>query len=315
MRRFLSAAKVKIDYVSNPEFLREGRAVYDWFNPDRIVVGGDDEEAVNRVLELYRDIEASKVVTSVASAEMVKYASNAFLATKISFINEIANLCELIDANVEEVATAVGLDKRIGGDFLKAGLGYGGSCFPKDTRGLDYLAAFNGYDFRLLKAVIEVNSRQWIRALSKLRSRLDGLYGRKICVLGLTFKPETDDLRDAPALNIINQLVNEGAQVKACDPVSWRKASAVLPQGVQTYPEPYQAVTGCEAVVLATEWSHFRSADWGVIKGLMAEPHLVVDGRNALDQQALAELGFEYCGVGRTESPARDLSQKNRNRM
>jgi len=300
-RKFLAQSSVPIHYACNPEFLREGKAVWDWYHPDRIVVGCDDETVAEKVLELYADIDAPKVVMDVTSAEMVKYASNAFLATKISFINEIANLCELVGADIDNVAPAVGMDKRIGPHFLQAGLGYGGSCFPKDTKGLDYVSSFNGYRFSLLKAVIEVNTHQRIMAVRKIRERMGDLHGRRIAVLGLAFKPGTDDVREAPALDIIRYLVDEGANVTATDPLALKNARPCLPNYVKLLHDPYEAVRGAEALLLATEWPQLVNLDWEKVKQLMCDPFLVVDGRNALDPVKLEKLGFCYCGFGRVQ--------------
>ncbi|KYH32824.1 UDP-glucose dehydrogenase family protein [Neomoorella mulderi] len=299
IERFFSKACVPIRYVSNPEFLREGKAVWDWYHPDRIVVGSDDPVTAEEVLELYSDIDAPKVTMDVTSAEMVKYASNAFLATKISFINEVANLCELVGADIKLVASAVGMDKRIGPHFLQAGLGYGGSCFPKDTKGLDYISSFNGYSFNLLKAVIEVNSKQRILAVRKLHKEIGNLAGKKIAVLGLAFKPGTDDVREAPALDIIKYLVDEGAAVAATDPLALKNAYPLLPSCVKLSADPYEVLVGAQAFLLATEWPQLVNLDWERVKRLMREPFLVVDGRNALDARRLVGLGYRYCGFGR----------------
>lgn len=298
-KRFLAHCHVPIHYVSNPEFLREGKAVWDWYHPDRIVVGCDDEAVAQQVLGLYADIDAPKVVMDVTSAEMVKYASNAFLATKISFINEIANLCELVGADIDKVAPAVGMDQRIGPHFLQSGLGYGGSCFPKDTKGLDHVSSFNGYRFSLLKSVIEVNARQRIIAVRKLQEKLGDLHGKNIAVLGLAFKPGTDDVREAPALDIIKYLVDEGAVVAATDPLAIENARPHLPSCVKLSPDPYEALVGAQAFLLATEWPQLVALDWKKVKNLMSEPYLVVDGRNALDVRRLVDLGYRYCGFGR----------------
>ena len=298
--RFFCKARAPIRYVSNPEFLREGKAVWDWYHPDRIVIGSDDPEAIEQVIELYSDIDAPKVPMDVTSAEMVKYASNAFLATKISFINEVANLCERVGADIDSVASTVGMDKRIGSHFLQAGLGYGGSCFPKDTKGLDYISAFNGYNFSLLKSVIEVNAGQRVLAVRKLIQKLGGLADKRIAVLGLAFKPGTDDIREAPALDIIEQLISEGAQVTACDPMAVDNARQRLPHGaVEFCLDPYQACAGCAAVILATEWEEFLLLDWERIKEGMSNPYLLLDGRNALDKTVMKKYGFLYAGFGR----------------
>lgn len=299
-RRFFKKAKVSISYVSNPEFLREGRAVEDWYNPDRIVIGSDDRNALNLVIELYSDLNTSKVCMDITSAEMVKYASNAFLATKISFINEIANLCERVGANIDLVSNAVGMDKRIGTHFFKAGLGYGGSCFPKDVKGLNYVSVFNGYTFSLLKAVIEVNNRQRILVIRKLRKTLGELVDKKIAVLGLAFKPGTNDIREAPSLDIIEQLLSEGAKVSASDPVALDNARLKLNTSmVDYYINPYQACKNCNAVILATEWQEFLTLDWFKIKRTMMTPYVVLDGRNALNKDVMLEYGFQYIGIGR----------------
>lgn len=298
--RLFSKSGIPIRYVSNPEFLREGKAVWDWQHPDRVVIGSDDTEAIRQVMELYSNIDAPKVCMDITSAEMVKYASNAFLATKISFINEIANLCERVGADIDSVASTVGMDKRIGPHFLKAGLGYGGSCFPKDTRGLDYISVFNGYNFSLLKAVIEVNAKQRILAVRKLLQSLDTLIDKRIAVLGLAFKPYTDDIREAPALDIIEQLISEGAQVTACDPMAIENARQKLGQDtIEFYLDPYQACERCSAVILATEWPDFIALDWGRIKQVMKTPYVLFDGRNALNKETMMDCGFLYLGIGR----------------
>lgn len=301
--QLFAKSRAPIRYASNPEFLREGKAVWDWYHPDRIVVGADSEATARKVLELYADIQAPKLVMDITSAEMVKYASNALLATKISFINEIANLCELVGANIDMVAPAVGLDARIGPHFLQAGLGYGGSCFPKDTKALDQVSSLNGYRFGLLKSVIEVNSRQRVAAVKKLREGLGSLYGRRIAILGLAFKPGTDDVREAPALEVARYLVDEGAVVAATDPVAAANARSHLPVSVFISADPYEVVTGAEALLLATEWPQLVSLDWEKVRGLMVYPYLVVDGRNALDYEGLVQLGFRYCGFGRPSAP------------
>lgn len=292
-----SKASVPIKYVSNPEFLREGEAVFDWLHPDRIVIGVNNPSDAEGLLKVYQHIEAPKLVMDVTSAEMVKYAANAFLATKISFINEIANLCELVGADILQVSKGVGLDKRIGPSFLRAGLGYGGSCFPKDTKALDYVSSFNGHSFNLLKAVIQVNAEQRIRVVRKLEHALTGLTGRRIGILGLAFKPGTDDTREAPAIDIATQLLSQGAIVHACDPVVELGPSHHLSN--LTYKDPYEAVKGCQAVLLATEWDMFLRLDWSRVKELMEPPYVVLDGRNVLDKDELTKKGFMYLGIGR----------------
>ena len=284
-----------IHYAYNPEFLREGSAVFDWFHADRIVVGGD-AEGVAKLRELYADIEAPIVECDVTSAEMIKYASNAFLATKVSFINEIAALCDRVGANVDVVADGVGTDKRIGRSFLSAGIGYGGSCFPKDTRALDFLSAMNGYDFNLLKAVIEVNARQRLLPVIVLRDRFGSLAGKRIAVLGLAFKPNTDDTRESPGRDIMELLVTEGAVVPMYDPIG---ELATVPDGATRVDSIAAAVKGADAVIIATEWQEIVAADWEQLASTMAADAVVFDGRNALNADAVKASGREYIGVGR----------------
>jgi UDPglucose 6-dehydrogenase len=288
-------AAAGIEYTSNPEFLREGSAVDDWFHADRIVLGGPDA-AVERVASLYEGIDAPVVRCGIASAELIKYASNAFLATKISFANEIARLCDRLDADVDLVMHGVGLDPRIGPAFLKAGIGYGGSCFPKDTKALDYLSSVNGYDFHLLKAVIDVNKGQRLLPIMTLRSMLGDLRGKVIAVAGLTFKPNTDDTREAPAVEIIETLVADGAVVRGYDPVGCIADVAGSFKQSATLDE---ALRDAHAVVVATEWAEIAGADWRELTGLMCEPRLVFDGRNCVDGEAVRAGGGVYVGVGR----------------
>ncbi len=288
-----------ISYVSNPEFLREGKAIEDWYHPNRIIIGAEDNETAKIVRQLYSDINAPILVTDITSTETIKYAANAFLVTKISFINEIANLCEAADANIDDVAKGIGLDPRIGPDFLRAGLGYGGSCFPKDARALDFSALNKGYDFRLLKATIEVNTKQRILAVHKLKQMLGGLAGKEITLLGLAFKPDTDDVREAPSLDIAYLLYEEGVRLRVYDPAAMESARFLLPPGIVFASDIYSATAGANAVVLVTEWQEFIQADWQAIKKQMQEPYVVFDGRNALAQDKLIALGFRYVGVGR----------------
>ncbi|MCL6448786.1 MAG: UDP-glucose/GDP-mannose dehydrogenase family protein [Armatimonadetes bacterium] len=298
-QRFLQKAAVPLGYVANPEFLREGTAVRDWFQPDRIIIGGSDEEVIAKMARLYADLKAPLLTMDIGSAEMVKYAANAFLATKISFINEIANLCELVGADILPVARAVGLDRRIGGQFLAAGLGYGGSCFPKDTSALDFVSACNGYAFNLLKAVIEVNNRQRLLVLRKLKKALGRLTGITVGVLGLAFKPGTDDVRESPALDVINLLLDEGACVRAYDPLALPKAGDFLPASVFLAGGALDAAAGCHALLVVTEWPEFIDLDWMRVKQLMCPPYLVLDGRNCLPAEELKKNGFLYLGIGR----------------
>jgi UDPglucose 6-dehydrogenase len=282
-------------YVSNPEFLREGTAITDFFETDRVVVGADAPEAFMPMRQLYAGLDAPMVECDVTSAEMVKYASNAFLATKISFINEIASLCDRVQADVVEVARGVGLDSRIGGSFLKPGIGYGGSCFPKDTRALDFLASTNDYDFRLLKSVIEVNARQRIMPVNALVKRLGGLAGKKIAVLGLTFKAHTDDTREAPAADIIGMLCAQGARVVAHDPVG------TLPSGCPAAQagEVAEALDGADACIVTVDWPEYCSLDWARAAQRMKPGATVFDGRNCLDPARVLSAGLSYVGVGR----------------
>jgi UDPglucose 6-dehydrogenase len=289
-----------IGYVSNPEFLKEGSAVSDFLNPDRVVVGADaeSEEYADRVAALYAPLGAEIVRTDVASAEMIKLASNAFLATKISFINEIANVSEELGADVREVARGMGLDERIGPKFLQAGVGFGGSCFPKDVQALKQLAGNTGYHFQLLTAVVEVNELQKRRTISKLQKHLGPLPGKEIALLGVAFKPDTDDVREATSLVLAGRLAGEGANVRAYDPVAGRKAEDML-AGARVVDSALEAVDGADAVVLVTEWPEFRELDWtGEVKRRLRVP-LVVDGRNFLDREELVAAGFTYEGIGR----------------
>jgi UDPglucose 6-dehydrogenase len=290
-----------LGYVSNPEFLKEGSAVDDFMKPDRVVVGADDDSSAfaERVAALYEPLGAPIVGTDVASAEMIKLASNAFLATKISFINEIANVSEELGADVNEVARGMGLDDRIGPKFLQAGIGYGGSCFPKDVSALKQLAGNSGYHFQLLTAVIEVNELQKRRTVQKLKKHLGSLVGKEIALLGVAFKPNTDDIREATSLVLAGRLQGEGANVRAYDPVAGDRAADVLGAGVTICATPRDALDGADGAVLVTEWPEFAELDWGnEVKKLMKTP-LVVDGRNFLDRDAMLAAGFEYEGVGR----------------
>ncbi|MDR3687555.1 MAG: UDP-glucose/GDP-mannose dehydrogenase family protein [Coriobacteriia bacterium] len=296
--RHLSRAGVRIDYVSNPEFLREGHAIFDWYHTDRVVIGGDNRTALDAVAALYASLGTEIVVTDIASAETIKYASNAFLSTKISFINEIANLCDAVGADIDSVATGIGLDTRIGPAFLKAGIGYGGSCFPKDTRALDFISTINGYQFDLLKAVIDVNNRQRLLPLIQIGRSLPEMWRRKIAILGLSFKPMTDDVRESPALDIVPLLLEDGAQVTMYDPV----AGPLAIDGAVRCDSVWDALEGASAAVLVTEWAEFIELDWARVASVMAEPRIIFDGRNALDSDAIEAAGLEYMGVGRAGS-------------
>ena len=286
-------------YVSNPEFLREGQAVQDWFHPDRIVIGGAERDAIETVKLLFAGIDASYVITDTTSAEMIKYASNAFLGTKISFINEIAVLCDKIGATIDDVTRGVALDPRIGPSFLRAGLGYGGSCFPKDVRALDQLALTNDHNFELLRSVITVNNRQRLLPLYTLRERFGRLAGVRVGVLGLAFKPNTDDIREAPSLDLIRALVDDGAVVSAYDPRAIPVAADALSQDVRLEEDLLACCDGAQALVLVTEWPEIVGTDWEVVAGRMDSPRFVFDGRNALDAEVMTGCGFEYRGIGR----------------
>jgi UDPglucose 6-dehydrogenase len=287
-----------IGYVSNPEFLKEGSAVHDFLHPDRVVVGFDEGDHGDRVVDLYEPLDAPIIRTDVASAEMIKLASNAFLATKISFINEIANVSEELGANVDEVSRGMGLDARIGPQFLRAGLGWGGSCFPKDVTALKQLAGNSGYHFQLLTAVIEVNELQKRRAIGKLQKHLGSLVGKEIALLGVAFKPNTDDIREATSLVLAGRLQSEGANVRAYDPIATGRAADLL-RGTTIASSAMEAIDGADAVVLVTEWPEFRELDWeGEVKEKLKQP-LVVDGRNFLDRELMNRAGYTYEGVGR----------------
>jgi len=289
-----------LGYVANPEFLKEGTAVKDFMHPDRVVVGVQPTSSrfAGRVAALYEPLGAPVVETDVASAEMIKLASNAFLATKISFINEIANVSEELGADVKEVARGMGLDQRIGDKFLNAGIGYGGSCFPKDVSALKQLAGNSGYHFQLLTAVIEVNELQKRRTIGKLQKHLGSLVGKEITLLGVAFKPDTDDVREATSLVLAARLAGEGANVRVFDPVASANADGKL-GGATVCASAIDALTGADAAVIVTEWPEFAELDWGgEVKAVMAQP-VLVDGRNFLDREGLREAGFDYEGIGR----------------
>ena len=296
-RAFAQQAKAGFRYVSCPEFLKEGVAVADFLAPDRVVVGDQGDWAGDAVVELYAPLNAPLVRTDIASAEMVKLASNAFLATKISFINEIANVCEETGADVTEVARGMGLDDRIGPKFLQAGIGFGGSCFPKDVSALKQLAGNSGYHFQLLNAVIEVNELQKRRVMGKLQKHLGSLVGRTVTLLGLAFKPDTDDMREASSLVLAARLQADGANVRAYDPVAEPQAHMLMP-GAAFADSAVEATRGADAVVLVTEWKEFRALSWSEVAGAMTG-RLIIDGRNALDSDAVRAAGLVYEGVGR----------------
>lgn len=317
MRQRVQAARLRgqVYVLSNPEFLRQGRAVHDTLYPNHIVVGGE-EVAVKHLREIYKPIVDQSfdapsfaprpvgltrvpfIEVDLRSAELAKYASNAFLATKISFINEIANFCDVVGADIAKVVEIIGADPRIGPHFLQAGIGYGGSCFPKDTRALYYIAKTNNYDFKLLPAVIDVNNAQKYRILDKLREALGNLQGKQITVLGLTFKPGTDDLRNAPAIPIISKLVEAGAEVHIHDPVAVEKARSLLPGCVKLYHNILDALLGADAVLLLTEWDEYLRISPETFKQVMNCP-IIVDGRGKMNMKSFSEAGFVYLAIGR----------------
>jgi len=290
--------RVPFDVVSNPEFLREGSAIEDTLRPDRIVIGAPNQQVAMSLLELYAPLERPMIITDVPSAEMIKYASNAFLATKISFMNAIANICELAGADVTQVMKGMGLDPRIGPAFLSAGLGYGGSCFPKDAESLVQTAAQLGYDFSLLRAVVDVNRERATHLVEMIDKTMAPLDDRIIAVLGLAFKPNTDDMREARSIEVVSQLVQAGADVRTYDPVAMLNAAKVLPPAVQYCDSPYDAAAGADAAVLVTEWNEFKLLDLERLRDVMRRP-VVFDGRNLWQPERMRRLGFEYYSVGR----------------
>jgi UDPglucose 6-dehydrogenase len=296
-RAFAERGKSGFAYVSCPEFLKEGSALEDFLAPDRVVVGDDGSWAGDAVVALYEPLGAPVVRTDIASAEMVKLAANAFLATKISFINEIANVCEETGADVVEVARGMGLDRRIGSHFLKPGIGFGGSCFPKDVSALKQLAGNSGYHFQLLTSVIEVNELQKRRVVGKLQKHLGSLVGRRIALLGLAFKANTDDMREASSLVLSARLQADGAHVSAYDPVAEHEARKLMP-GVEFADSALGALDGADACILVTEWPEFAQLDWAAVRERMPG-RLVVDGRNFVDREAVRAAGFTYEGIGR----------------
>jgi UDPglucose 6-dehydrogenase len=304
LRRLIRERQQQFDFgvVSNPEFLREGAAIEDFMRPDRVVIGSRDEAAVAIMRDLYRPlylIETPVVITSLEAAELTKYAANAFLATKISFINEIANLCDRIGCDVHDVARAMGMDNRIGRYFLHPGPGYGGSCFPKDTTALVSVAKEYGAESRIVETVVEVNHGQRGKMVEKIERLMGGdVGGRQVAVLGLSFKPKTDDMREAPSIEIIRALVGRGARVRAYDPVAMEQAKKVLTTEIEYASDEYEAASGADALVFMTEWNEFRALDMQKIKGLMRTPR-IADLRNIYEPQRMREFGFDYVGVGR----------------
>jgi UDPglucose 6-dehydrogenase len=292
--------EIPFDVASNPEFLREGSAIEDFMRPNRVVIGTDSEQATAIMKDLYSPlylIETPFIITNVETAEMIKYASNAFLATKISFINEMANICELVGADVHQVAKGMGLDGRIGPKFLHAGPGYGGSCFPKDTKAIYRLAESLGYRFRIVESVIEVNERQYKRMVDKIESVLGNLEGKRLGILGLTFKPNTDDIRESPAIKIIGSLIEKGASVSAYDPAGMEASKGIFGE-IDYVRDMYDVAKDADALVIMTEWNEFRYLDWDKIKTLLRSP-IVFDLRNIYEPRKMRARGFNYYCVGR----------------
>jgi UDPglucose 6-dehydrogenase len=290
-------AGLEFAVVSNPEFLREGSAINDFLNPDRIVLGSTDRQAAEKVAQLYLSLRAPIIVTDLRTAEMIKYASNAYLANRISFVNEIASICEQLGADIKEVAIGMGYDKRIGHAYLDAGVGWGGSCFPKDVKALAHMAAIHGCHPQLLRAVIEINRDQRRRVVQTLRDILGTLHGKTVGVLGLAFKPNTDDMREAPAVEIIHLLQNEGALVKAYDPVAVERAREIMPE-VTYCDDAYEAAKGSDALVVVTDWNEFKHLDMARIRASMAQP-VLIDGRNIYEPTKMQAFGFMFRGIGR----------------
>lgn len=287
----------KFDVVSSPEFLKEGSAIYDFMNPDRVVIGAKNRQAAEKVAQIFKPLSTKIVITDLRSAEMIKYASNSFLATKISFINEIACICEKVGADVETVAGGMGLDRRIGRLFLNAGAGFGGSCFPKDVSALINIARKEDYEPLILNAVMEVNRLQKKHLLNKIKRMLGTIEGRQIGILGIAFKPNTDDIREAVSMEVMSALLEKGCRIKAFDPVAMPNAKKEL-KGVNYVKDAYSAAAGVECLVVVTEWNEFKELDLKKIKSLMKKS-VVVDGRNIYDPTKMKEMGFEYTGIGR----------------
>lgn len=295
--RINNKRNIEFDVASNPEFLKEGTAIEDFMHPDRIVIGCETKKAKNLLTRLYQPIKAEVVITDIKSAELIKHASNSFLAAKISFINSIANICEKTGADIEKVSYGIGLDKRIGRAFLKSGIGYGGFCFPKDLDAFIRIADKLGYDFSILKAVRKVNDEQKAIFLKKIENELWVVKDKTIGVLGLAFKPNTDDMRFAPSVDIINSLTHIGAKIKAYDPQAMEKAKAVL-KGIDFCKNPYEAAKDSDILLILTEWNEFKTMELGRIKRLLKNP-LIIDGRNIFDPVKMKRLGFKYISIGR----------------
>ncbi|MGB2599794.1 MAG: UDP-glucose/GDP-mannose dehydrogenase family protein [Candidatus Omnitrophota bacterium] len=286
------------DVASNPEFLREGTAIEDFMNPDRVVIGVESQKAEEMLKELYKPLDDKIVVTNIKGAEIIKHASNSFLATKISFINALSNICEKVGANVDDVAEGIGLDSRINRKFLKAGIGFGGSCFPKDLKAFIHIAEKLGYPFNMLKEVERINDMQKDLVVRKVTEMLWNLPDKVIGVWGLAFKPNTDDIRSAPAIDIVKTLLKEGAKIKAFDPAAMEKAKEELGDKITYCKDVYEAAQDCDCIILMTEWNEFKEVDWQHVKNVMKQP-VLLDGRNIYDQGKMKKMGFKYSGIGR----------------
>lgn len=303
--------EIDFDVVSCPEFLREGSAVSDTMNPDRVVIGSESKEASEKLDKLHQPFDAPILHTDRYSAEIIKYAANAFLATKISFINEIANICERTGGNVYEVARGIGTDHRISDKFLRAGVGFGGACFPKDTRAIVNTAAENDYDFQIVDATVKVNEQQKRTLVNKLRNILPNLEGKKVSVLGLSFKPNTDDMRRAPSRIVVKQLLDLGAEVRAYDPIAMERAKDVFGDDISYCSGPYDALEDSEAAILVTEWDEFQDLDLARVKNLLNKP-IFIDGRNCYEVEEMEEKGFIYHSVGRPTAKGQTLAKANK---
>jgi UDPglucose 6-dehydrogenase len=297
MRRYAKRG-AEFDVASNPEFLREGSAIEDTLRPDRIVIGAPNQQVAMTLVELYAPLERPMIITDLPSAEVIKYASNSFLAAKISFINAIANICEAAGADVSQVMKGMGLDSRIGMQFLQAGLGYGGSCFPKDVDSLIHTASQLGYDFKLLRSVVEINKERGAHLVEMMRKAMGPLEDKTIAVLGLAFKPNTDDMREAKSLEVVRALHAAGAQVRAYDPVAMENARALMPEGVVFCESAYEAAAGADGVTLLTEWNEFKYLNLDRLRGLLRR-RLIFDARNLYEPERMRRLGFEYYSIGR----------------
>ena len=286
-------------YISNPEFLREGQAIEDWKNPDRIISGSKSQEGYECIKEIYKNYTTPFVHSDITSSEMIKFASNAFLANKISFINEIANLCDKLGAYVDDVSKGIGLDPRIGPNYLIPGVGYGGSCFPKDVQSLSDLSMTHLQSFDLLQSIITTNQKQQLMPYFYLSEKFKNLKGLKVCVLGLSFKAGTDDIRESSSINLINQLSNSEVVINTYDPVSINNSKKILPDSVNFFDDPYHAINGVQATIIMTEWNEFQNLDWKKVYKSMENPKIIFDGKNFLNQKLIQDLGFEYFAVGR----------------